>query len=609
MDQRMKQQQLQADELAATAGQAGRQAEVAPNDETVAGQAQPGKARPDQEVEKAMLLSVRDLCISYGIGGRAVDAVRNVSFELYAGEVLAVVGESGSGKSTVAHALINLLAPNATVTSGEIKFDGEPIQGFSDAQWRGIRGRRIGLVPQDPALSLNPTTKVGAQVAEPLLIHGLASRKDAHAEAVRLLDMAGLTEPAARAQQYPHEFSGGMKQRALIATALAGQPEMVIADEPTSALDVTVQKQILDHIDGLVKELGTAVLMITHDLGVAADRADRIIVMRKGEIVETGTADDVMLRPQHDYTKKLLRAAPSLHSHEARTVLVTDKATGKASSRAADARDGAPDITSPLLRVENLTKEFALPGGRGGKRTLTAVDDMSFDLHRGETLAVVGESGSGKSTTARLVLRLEKPTSGRIVFDDQDITDLEGERLRALRRRFQMVYQSPYASLNPRFSIQQLIAEPLVSFKLGDSKSRAERVRELLDQVQLPQLFLNRGPDELSGGQRQRVAIARALALEPEFIVLDEAVSALDVSVQAQILDLLTELQQENDLTYLFITHDLAVVAQISDRVAVMKNGVLVELGRTGDILMKPQEPYTRKLIDAIPGHGSSHAA
>ncbi len=607
MDQRMTQQQLQAEELAEAAGRA-----EAP---------QPDLVTKDDKAGKPMLLSVRDLCISYGIGGRAVDAVRGVSFELYAGEVLAVVGESGSGKSTVAHALINLLAPNATVTSGEIKFDGEPIQGFSDAQWRGIRGRRIGLVPQDPALSLNPTTKVGAQVAEPLLIHGLASRKDAHAEAVRLLDMAGLTEPAARAQQYPHEFSGGMKQRALIATALAGQPEMVIADEPTSALDVTVQKQILDHIDSLVQELGTAVLMITHDLGVAADRADRIIVMRKGEIVETGTADDVMLRPQHDYTKKLLRAAPSLHSHEARTVLVTDKATGRAagavtgaatgakSGQAADARAGVPDISSPLLRVENLTKEFVLPGGRGGKKTLTAVDNMSFDLHRGETLAVVGESGSGKSTTARLVLRLEKPTSGRIVFDDQDITDLEGERLRALRRRFQMVYQSPYASLNPRFSIEQLIAEPLVSFKLGDSKSRAKRVRELLDQVALPQLFLNRGPDELSGGQRQRVAIARALALEPEFIVLDEAVSALDVSVQAQILDLLTELQQENDLTYLFITHDLAVVAQISDRVAVMKNGVLVELGKTGDILMKPQEPYTRKLIDAIPGHGSSHAA
>lgn len=607
MDQRMTQQQLQAEELAEAAGRA-----EAPQPDLVAN---------DDKAGRPMLLSVRDLCISYGIGGRAVDAVRGVSFELYAGEVLAVVGESGSGKSTVAHALINLLAPNATVTSGEIKFDGEPIQGFSDAQWRGIRGRRIGLVPQDPALSLNPTTKVGAQVAEPLLIHGLASRKDAHAEAVRLLDMAGLTEPAARAQQYPHEFSGGMKQRALIATALAGQPEMVIADEPTSALDVTVQKQILDHIDSLVQELGTAVLMITHDLGVAADRADRIIVMRKGEIVETGTADDVMLRPQHDYTKKLLRAAPSLHSHEARTVLVTDKATGRAagavtgaaagakSGQATDARAGVPDISSPLLRVENLTKEFALPGGRGGKKTLTAVDNMSFDLHRGETLAVVGESGSGKSTTARLVLRLEKPTSGRIVFDDQDITDLEGERLRALRRRFQMVYQSPYASLNPRFSIEQLIAEPLVSFKLGDSKSRAKRVRELLDQVALPQLFLNRGPDELSGGQRQRVAIARALALEPEFIVLDEAVSALDVSVQAQILDLLTELQQENDLTYLFITHDLAVVAQISDRVAVMKNGVLVELGKTGDILMKPQEPYTRKLIDAIPGHGSSHAA
>lgn len=607
MDQRMTQQQLQAEELAEAAGRA-----EAPQPDLVAN---------DDKAGRPMLLSVRDLCISYGIGGRAVDAVRGVSFELYAGEVLAVVGESGSGKSTVAHALINLLAPNATVTSGEIKFDGEPIQGFSDAQWRGIRGRRIGLVPQDPALSLNPTTKVGAQVAEPLLIHGLASRKDAHAEAVRLLDMAGLTEPAARAQQYPHEFSGGMKQRALIATALAGQPEMVIADEPTSALDVTVQKQILDHIDSLVQELGTAVLMITHDLGVAADRADRIIVMRKGEIVETGTADDVMLRPQHDYTKKLLRAAPSLHSHEARTVLVTDKATGRAAGavtgaaagakggQATDARAGVPDISSPLLRVENLTKEFALPGGRGGKKTLTAVDNMSFDLHRGETLAVVGESGSGKSTTARLVLRLEKPTSGRIVFDDQDITDLEGERLRALRRRFQMVYQSPYASLNPRFSIEQLIAEPLVSFKLGDSKSRAKRVRELLDQVALPQLFLNRGPDELSGGQRQRVAIARALALEPEFIVLDEAVSALDVSVQAQILDLLTELQQENDLTYLFITHDLAVVAQISDRVAVMKNGVLVELGKTGDILMKPQEPYTRKLIDAIPGHGSSHAA
>ncbi|KAF2416286.1 ABC transporter ATP-binding protein [Microbacterium sp. B35-30] len=539
------------------------------------------------------LLEVSGLSVSYALGGVPRPAVRDVSFTVDRGEVVAIVGESGSGKSTTAHAVIHLLAGNASVDAGTIRFDGADLTALSPRAWRDVRGRRIGLIPQDPTTSLNPVKRVGRQVGEPLVVHGLATRRTADAQAVELLRLAGIGEPEARARQFPHQFSGGMKQRALIATALAAEPQLVIADEPTSALDVTVQKQILDHIDTLASTLGTAVLLITHDLGVAADRADRIIVMQNGEIVETGPARSVLEDPQHPYTRALIAAAPGLRT------TAGSRGTDSSSVRtAARALRPATDAGTPaLLEVTGLRKEFALPG----REKLVAVDDVSFRIDRGETLAIVGESGSGKSTTARLALRLEKPTAGGIRFDGTDIVAATREELRTLRRRFQLVYQSPFASLDPRFTIADVIDEPLRAYGV-EKAERARRVRELIDQVALPAGTASRRPAELSGGQRQRVAIARALALHPDLVVLDEAVSALDVSVQAQILDLLAAIQRDVGVSYLFISHDLAVVREISDRVAVMQHGRIVEQGATSRVLGAPSEAYTRRLIDAIPG-------
>lgn len=536
------------------------------------------------------LLEVDGLSVSYTVDGETRAAVTDVSFSVDRGEVVAIVGESGSGKSTTAHAVIHLLARNARVDAGAIRFDGEDLTGLSSRAWREVRGRRIGLIPQDPGTSLNPVKRVGRQVGEPLVIHGLASRRAADRQAVQLLGLAGIPEPEARAQQFPHQFSGGMRQRALIAAALAAEPQLVIADEPTSALDVTVQKQILDHIDTLADTLGTAVLLITHDLGVAADRADRIVVMQNGRIVEQGPTGAVLAAPQHPYTRALIAAAPGLRA---------------AGLRTADVRPAADVQPAPLLEVTGLRKEFALPG----RRRLVAVDDVSFTVGRGETLAVVGESGSGKSTTARLALRLEQPTAGGIRFDGVDLVTARREQLRSLRRRFQLVYQSPYASLDPRFTIADVVDEPLRAFGIGDRTRRAARVRELLDRVALPADIAGRRPAELSGGQRQRVAIARALATDPDLVVLDEAVSALDVSVQAQILDLLVELQQQLGVSYLFISHDLAVVREISDRVAVMQKGRVVEQGPTATVLTYPREEYTRRLINAIPGRAREAVA
>ncbi|MEH3088444.1 MAG: ABC transporter ATP-binding protein [Microbacterium arborescens] len=532
------------------------------------------------------LLEVDGLAVSYTVDGETRPAVTDVSFSVDRGEVVAIVGESGSGKSTTAHAVIHLLARNARVEAGAIRFDGEDLTGLSSRAWREVRGRKMGLIPQDPGTSLNPVKRVGRQVGEPLVIHGLASRRTADRQAVELLGLAGIPEPEARAQQFPHQFSGGMRQRALIAAALAAEPQLVIADEPTSALDVTVQKQILDHIDTLADTLGTAVLLITHDLGVAADRADRIIVMQHGRIVEQGPTSAVLAGPRHPYTRALIAAAPGLRTTDVRP------------TAAKPIQPEASQPPAPLLEVSGLRKEFALPG----RRRLVAVDDVSFTVGRGETLAVVGESGSGKSTTARLALRLEQPTVGSIHFDGVDLVTAGREQLRSLRRRFQLVYQSPYASLDPRFTIADVIDEPLRAFGIGDRERRAARVRELLDRVALPADTARRRPAELSGGQRQRVAIARALATDPDLVVLDEAVSALDVSVQAQILDLLVELQQQLGVSYLFISHDLAVVREISDRVAVMQKGRVVEQGPTATVLTYPREEYTRRLIDAIPG-------
>lgn len=528
------------------------------------------------------LLEIRDLSISYRTRTGRAQAVRSVDLDIAPGEIVALVGESGSGKSSTAHAVTGLLPPAGRIDGGRIQFGSRDLARAGEKELRAIRGARIGLIPQDPGVALNPVQRIGKQVAEVLLIHGLATRASAPEAAVKLLERAGMPDPRTRARQFPHELSGGMRQRALIAIAIAANPTLIIADEPTSALDVTVQRLILDHIVSLTETLGTAVLLVTHDLGVAADRAQRIAVMSRGRIVETGPTGQILADPRDPYTRQLLRSVPGR--------------TG--------ARPAPPPRTEPLLTVENLVKEFPLPRAKGGPRSLRAVDEVSVSLHRGETLALVGESGSGKSTTARMILRLTTPTAGRVVFDGEDVTRSKGARLRAFRRRAQVIYQNPYESLDPRFAVEEVVAEPLRVFGVGDRAARAARVRALLDRVALPASTAARRPAELSGGQRQRVAIARALALAPELVVCDEPVSALDVSVQAQILELFAELQAETGVAYLFISHDLAVVRQIAHRVAVLRQGRVVEIGDTDALFDDPADDYTRELLAAIPGDG-----
>ncbi|ADP81131.1 dipeptide ABC transporter ATP-binding protein [Pseudofrankia inefficax] len=568
---------------------------------------QPGPAEPAAAKETASptrdagLLAIRGLSVSYRARTGPIPAVRGVDLDIHPGEIVALVGESGSGKSTTAHAVIGLLPAGGRVDAGSVQFGGQDLVRLAPRELRVIRGAGIGLVPQDPTVSLNPVARVGDQVAEVLRIHHLAGRREAGQAAVGLLERAGLPNPATAARQYPHELSGGMRQRALIAIAIAARPSLIIADEPTSALDVTVQRLILDHLDRLTSELGTAVLLVTHDLGVAADRAARIAVMSRGRIVETGPTRQILDDPRDPYTRRLLRAAPSLAAARGRSPAASAGPVVASLEKAAPVAPEASDVR-PLVVVDHLVKSFPLPRTAGGARGLRAVDDVSLTISRGETLALVGESGSGKSTTARLVLRLVDPTAGRITFDGEDVTRAGGGRLRALRRRAQLIYQNPYASLDPRFTVGEVVTEPLRVFHVGDRAARLARARELLDRVALPASMLDRRPAELSGGQRQRVAIARALALSPELVVCDEPISALDVSVQAQVLQLLAELQADTGVAYLFISHDLAVVRQIAHRVAVMRSGRVVETGPTDRLFADPEHEYTRALLDAIPG-------
>ena len=586
--------------------------------------------------ESDPLLEISDLEVAFRSSTGLVPAVRKANLTLYPGQSVAIVGESGSGKSTLAHAVIGLLPGTGRVTGGTIRFQGRDITHLGTQELTALRGSSIGLVPQDPMSNLNPVWSIGFQVKEALRANGLAGVADdrlahlmaehaehagrtGHADGAQkaatstggridvdeqvalLLEQAGLPEASRRAKQYPHEFSGGMRQRALIAIGLAARPDLLIADEPTSALDVTVQRRILDHLQTLVRELGTAMLFITHDLGLAAERAEHIVVMHRGRVVESGPSLEVLQDPRHPYTQRLVKAAPSLASRRiesahARGIQVTDDELLGASL--------GSSATEEILRVEHLTKVFEVRGAKGKDKTLTAVDDVSFGIRKGTTTALVGESGSGKSTVANIILNLIDPTSGKVFHDGVDLSTLGPKELFALRRIMQPVFQNPYGSLDPMYSIFRVVEEPLRVHGIGTAKEREARVAELLDMVSLPRSVMRRYPHELSGGQRQRIAIARALALKPQIVVLDEAVSALDVLVQAQILRLLSDLQSELELTYLFITHDLAVVRQIADDVVVMEHGRIVESGAADELFANPRQDYTRELIRAVPGAG-----
>lgn len=551
------------------------------------------------------ILSVTGLAVDYRFRRTVTHAVRGVDFAVARGSIVAIVGESGSGKSTVAQALVRSLADGGSIVAGSIAFDGRVLTDLPERALRSIRGAEIGFVPQDPSSSLNPLIRVGEQIAESLRLHKKLSRTDAAAQAVRILDEVGLPQPEARAGQFPHELSGGMKQRVLLGMAWACDPQLVIADEPTSALDVTVQRQVLDRLESLARDRGTSVVLITHDLAVAADRADQLVVMHRGLIVEQGPVDRVLGDPGHEYTRKLLAAAPGPSSPRLtpRPVAADDALKlGFRSVQSPVPGAVAPEVVAPnLLEVNGLTKRYTLR--ENGRRVeLVAANVVSFAVPRGGTFSLVGESGSGKTTTARMAARIVRADAGDIRFDGEDVASWEGERLRQLRRRIQVVYQNPFGSLDPTMSVERIIAEPLRAFGIGDRGQRRAAVLALLDAVRLPPDYATRRPRQLSGGQRQRVAIARALALGPELLVLDEPVSALDVSVQEQILQLLVDLQAEFGLSYLLISHDLGVVRQVSDHIAVMRLGKIVEQGPAADILGSPREQYTRELIDAVPG-------
>ncbi len=535
------------------------------------------------------LLNISDLHVSFTTQRGEVQAVSGVNLQLFPGKTLAIVGESGSGKSTTAHAIINLLPGTGRIKSGTIEFDGQTLTSLSEPQMEKVRGRKIGFVPQDPMSNLNPVWSVGFQVEEAIRANGIAhGKKEVRAKAIEVLENAGLSDASRRMKQFPHQFSGGMRQRALIGIGLASTPKLLIADEPTSALDVTVQRQILDHLEVLTRESNTAVIFITHDLGLAAERAEQLVVMYRGKIVESGPSLDILRNPQHPYTKKLVAAAPNLNSERIGASQIKVAESAKPSEM--------------VIQVSNLSKDFTIRGTGFKKTQFTAVDNVSFEIAKGTTMALVGESGSGKSTVAKMLLGLEKPTSGLITVNGSNVTDLTSKELFQLRGKLQPVFQDPFGSLNPLRNIFNTIVEPLLTHKVGTRQERHNRVMELLDQVSLPASVATRYPNELSGGQRQRVAIARALALKPEIVILDEAVSALDVLVQAQILELLHELQTELSLTYLFITHDLGVVRKIADYVCVMSAGKIVEAATTKEVFEHPQQEYTQKLLDAIPG-------
>ncbi|GEN82407.1 glutathione ABC transporter ATP-binding protein [Sporosarcina luteola] len=531
------------------------------------------------------VLRVTDLHVSFAQREKDFNAVRGVSFEVKKGETLGIVGESGSGKSVTARSIMRLLpSPPSYMKQGMIEFQGENLALKTEKEMESIRGKEISMIFQDPMTSLNPTIKVGKQIAESLVKHRGLSKDVAKKEAIELLTLVGIKNSEKRYSQYPHEFSGGMRQRVMIAIALACRPSLLIADEPTTALDVTIQAQILDLMKSMQQRFDTSIILITHDLGVVAGMCDRVVVMKDGEVVETGTTIDIFKNPKHPYTKKLLNALPRLDEKKKPKRLPHIKA--------------GVDTTIPLVQVDSLRQHFD-----SGKGELTkAVDDISFHIRPGETLGLVGESGSGKSTTGRAILRLDEPTAGDILYRGMAINRFSPKEMKTMRRHMQMIFQDPYSSLNPRFKVLDIIGQALDIHKLSKSKAeRRKRVEELLKMVGLEPEHATRYPHEFSGGQRQRIGIARALAVEPDFIVCDEPLSALDVSIQTQIVELLEDLQHRLGLTYLFIAHDLSMVKHISDRVAVMYAGKIVELAESEELYNNPLHPYTKSLLSAIP--------
>ncbi|MBL0935116.1 MAG: ABC transporter ATP-binding protein [Rhizobiaceae bacterium] len=524
------------------------------------------------------LLDIRNYTLDIDTFDGPVHVLKDINLTVRRGETLGIVGESGSGKTVLVRSILGLAPKRARVVEGSIRFDGTDLSTLGDKGWKKIRGVRISMIFQDPMTYLNPLFSIGRQIGDVIAAHNRAtgismSAAGRRARSEDLLDQVGIPDPARVCDQYPHQLSGGMRQRVLIAMALSGKPDLLIADEPTTALDVTVQAQVLDLINELVAKLNLTVIMISHDVGAIATVAKRCAVMFRGEIVEEGATEDILRAPQHDYTKRLLAAVPEIDAPLA------------ARDERAPAR--------PLLEVKGLAKTYAAKSGG----EVRAVDGVDFSIAQGEVLGIVGESGSGKSTIARLVLRLVEPTAGAVAFDGSDITAMNGEALRRMRRHMQLVFQNPHSALNGRHTIGDAIAEP---FRIQSKLSRREieaNVEMLLDTVQLPKAFRYRYPHELSGGQKQRVCIARAVALKPKLLLLDEPTSALDVSVQAQILDFLKQLRAELDLTYLFISHDLAVVREICDRVLVMQRGKIVEQGPTAQIFDAPTEAYTRQLL------------
>ena len=528
------------------------------------------------------LLKVEDLSIRLPEGADRPYAVQNLSYALNPGEILCVVGESGSGKSMTANAIMGLLPKAIQAERGAITFDGHDLVSLEERRARKMRGNRISMIFQEPMTALNPLMRIEDQIGEVFLIHSDMNKQQRQARTLELLKDVGLPDPEKAMKVYPHQLSGGQRQRVMIAMALALEPSILIADEPTTALDVTTQAQILHLIKELQRKHGTAVMFITHDFGVVAEIADRVVVMQYGNMVEIGDAKQVLNDPQHDYTKKLIAAVPPLVAPERE---VQDRSE-----------------QSPALSVKSLCKTYVSPGSwfKPG-RTVHAARDLTFDLYRGETLGLVGESGSGKSTVSRCIVRLLESDSGEILLDGDAIQDLDNKELAPYRKKIQMVFQDPYASLNPRKTVGRIIADGPIAQGVPVAEAM-QRAKELLALVELPETALDRYPHEFSGGQRQRVGIARALAHNPQVLVADEAISALDVSVQAQILELIDTLKQKLNLAVLFVVHDLRVAAQVCDRIIVMKHGQIVEAGDTKAVFEDPQHDYTRNLIESIPG-------